>query len=667
MPFQGPEHEHALYMALKAILAEDVEPLIERVAAIERALSRDSDGRQVTELERAVDQLQRRLERAEEELRSSRVDMVKHAQSLQNLQATVDDIENLDGLPEKIATVEAELMELKRLPPRLDELESQMGQQAIALTGMRRAIKDVANEVEDLEKGYAEKCKQMDLAMVDFQRELDQLQRESSKTIHDQEVLTESHWTLNSTVITVQRELHELKRAREAVLAGTTAAMTELERKVDELRKEVDRALSGVQEELQQHHKDIEGTRADCDAAVARMQREVDRTLAGIRQDIGELKLQSETDVAGLQHEVSELRKNTDRALADVQQIASIQREVMDLRKQTDRTIVDVQQDVQELKTRLDPAVAEVQREVAGMQREMVDLRKHADRALANLLREVHDLRKQSDPTVVDLQREVADLRKQADRTLLTLQDNVQVIRDIRSQPDPAVADLQREVADLRKQADRTLLTLQDNVQVIRDIRSQPDAKVANLQRDVEDLRNRVDRVDVQLISEQRIVSDPVATDVRRQVDDFVVRFNRELDNIKRESGGGRDNSGFVQSLQAEAARLQGQLEQQLTSTAEKLERQLAAALNSAGGGGGGQVDQRLVRELRANLDDRASVNQLNMLASEIQLELRDLHRDIAAELRQLGALLNTKVSHRELEIALAKLRAEFVIPEGAS
>merc|ERR1712226_1797579 len=102
------------------------------------------------------------------------------------------------------------------------------------------------------------------------------------------------------------------------------------------------------------------------------------------------------------------------------------------------------------------------------------------------------------------------------------MQDNLQVIRDTRLQPDPAVADLQREVADLRKQADRTLLTMQDNLQVIRDTRSQPDAKVASLQRDVEDLRNRVDRVDVQLISEQRIVSDPVATDVRRQVDDFV-------------------------------------------------------------------------------------------------------------------------------------------------
>merc|ERR1712008_279513 len=227
-------------------------------------------------------------------------------------------------------------------------------------------------------------------------------------------------------------------------------------------------------------------------------------------------------------------------------------------------------------------------------------------------------------------------------------------IRDIQSQPDTTVANLQREVEDLRKQ-------------VILDLRSQPDKIVANLQREVEDLRNQVDRVfvDVKQVLEQRIQSDPAVRDLRRQVDDLIARYNSESDSIKRESWGGRDYLGVARapSLEAEAARLQRQLEQQLTSTAAKLEMQLAAARAHGGGGSGGQVDQWLVREL----GDKASIKQLNTLTSQIQLEFRDLHSNLAAELRELNSLLNKKLTHRQLEIALAKLRAEIVIPQGAS
>merc|ERR1712008_55150 len=201
----------------------------------------------------------------------------------------------------------------------------------------------------------------------------------------------------------------------------------------------------------------------------------------------------------------------------------------------------------------------------------------------------------------------------------------------------------------------------------IRDIQSQPDTTVANLQREVEDLRNQVDRVfvDVKQVLEQRIQSDPAVRDLRRQVDDLIARYNSESDSIKRESWGGRDYLGVARApnLEAEAARLQRQLEQQLTSTAKQLEMQLAAAQVHVGGRSGGQDDEWLIRELA----DRASIQQLNTLASGIQLKLRDLHSNLTAEVRQLNACLNKNVSHRQLEIALAKLRAEVIVPEGAS
>jgi len=662
-----------------------------------RLASRDTELREVRE---AAELTVQQLHQVQEE---TEMHVLADAEKKRQLEAGVRDLEQLQRTKAaqerahelaKVAQEHAHNQELEglrqRLEPRLAELEQHLASRDAELREAREAAESIRRQLHQVQElleqsllADAEKQRQLEAGV----RDLEELQRTrvAQESAHEQELeglrqqLEPRLAELEQGLASRDTELREAQEAAELTRLQLHQVQEELERYflADAEKQRQLEAVGRDLEELRCSKADQESNHEQSKAA---QERAHEQELVALRQRLEPRLAELEQHLASRDAELREAREAAESIRLQLHQVQEVleQSLLADAEKQRQlaagvRDLEELQrsnvaqesaheQELEGLRQRLEPRLAELAQHLASRDTELREAREAAESIRLQLYQVQEELEhyfladaeKQRQLEAVgcdleELRRSKADQESNHEQSKAAQETaHEQELQALRQQLEPRLAELEQglasrdtELREARETAELSLLQLHQQVQEERERYSMADAEkqrqLEAVGRDLEELRRS--KADQESNHEQSKAAQETAHEqelegLRQQLESRLAELEQGLASRDTEL---REAREAAESIRLQLYQVQEELEHYFLADAEK-QRQLEAVGRDLEELRRSKADQESNHEQSKAAQEHAHEQELQALRQQLEPRLAELEQGLASrdtELRE--------------------------------